>query len=147
MPLVTTFSPELVDGYLGSHPRGWQKESELMWRANLGHHEERGCNLDALLIGLFVYNMYVVKVVSDYEVPRTKWGEALLLCNTWNKDQYGRTYLSAENFDTDDIGRIVCEECISLEQGAHQELFNDFTENAINRGMLFWKWAHQEEGW
>jgi hypothetical protein len=147
MTLVKNFGNEMIASYLGDHPRDWEQESEESWRTNLGYHEERGCNLDALLICLFSYNMYVVKVVSDKEIARADWGQALLLCNTWNKDQYGRTYLWTEDFDTDDIGRIVCEENISLEHGVHQELFDHFTDNAINRGMLFWKWAHEDEGW
>ncbi len=86
-------------------------------------------------------------MASDKRIPKSDWGRAVMICNTWNKERsWPKAYLFVRNPSTDTHGLIVLEDVIDLEKGIHQELLDDFSLTSIATAISFWKWAHKEQG-
>lgn len=109
---------------------------------------ERGCEITFWLIaGGSNAQIYNIMAWSDKRIPRSDWGQALLLCNTWNKEKrWPRAYLWASDPASDTTGSIRLDMQLDLEPGIHQELLDDFSLTVMAGVLNFWEWAHKEQG-
>lgn len=104
-----------------------------------------GCKLSAYCLALGPkQNIYCVRVVSNKPIPQLEWGRAILLCNSWNRDnRWPKAYLNYINMDSA-VGEIILEGQIDLEHGISVEQFADFTDGQIATALQFWTWFHQQ---
>jgi hypothetical protein len=90
-------------------------------------------------------DVYSITVYSSKSYPKSEWSRCLMLCNTWNREQYWpKAYLNVDDPDADTSGGICLEGQIDLEEGIHQELFDDFTDTIITGAFAFWRWEKQQ---
>jgi len=91
-------------------------------------------------------DVYYVRVYCNKTIPKTRFADALLLCNRWNKERrWPKAFLNTRDTGDTTKGDIVLELQIDLEKGIHQALFNDFTNTVISGAIQFWRWAVQEQ--
>jgi len=148
MPTVQKFDRSMIEKYLKSVNLKYLRDSDGDFVAQFAYDEDTGCELTLYLIAAGQKNeIYVIRVLSDKRIPKSDWGRAMMLCNTWNDERrWPKAYLHVANPDKDTIGTIVLEEQIDLEKGIHQELLDDLTTTILMGAHLFWEWAHKEKG-
>ena len=157
MPTVQPFGESMIKSFLDRNELDYFDKSGLpeeidLWGDFFLHQDDdgqRGCNLTfALSAEGENDSIYGVKVISDKEIPRSGWGQALLLCNSWNKERlWPKAFLNADTESaTSTSGSIWLEAYILLTSGVHQELVDDFSSLIIRGGLAFWEWAHKEKG-
>jgi len=148
MPTVQKFDHTMIEKYLKNRELKYLRDSEGDYRVDFAYDEDTGCEMTVWLIASGRnHEIYSVLVLSDKAIPKSDWGKAAMLCNTWNKERrWPKAYLFVRDPATDMRGEIRLEQQIDLEQGIHQELFNDFTNTMILGSFLFWEWAHKEQG-
>jgi len=148
MPTVQKFSRSMIEKYLKAKNLKFLRDSDGDFRISFAYDEDTGCKLDVWFIaGGPQGDIYYVGVHSDKRIPKSDWGRAVMLCNTWNKERrWPKAYLYVHDPSTDTVGSIRLEEQIDLEKGIHQELLDDFTDTVIASANLFWEWAHKEQG-
>ena len=79
----------------------------------------------------------------DYD--RARWAECMEACNHWNAEKlWPKVYLHMN--DSKSTAFVVAEWAVDLEQGIHQELFDDMIETFIGATFGFWKWMRDERG-
>jgi len=147
MSTVQRFDHTVIEKYLKGRDLKYLRDSEGDYRIDFAYDEDTGCELTVWLIASGQHNeIYEVLVISDKRIPKSDWEKIIMLCNTWNRERrWPKAYLYVRDSATDTIGHIRLEQQIDLEQGIHQELFNDFTNTIILGAFLFWEWAHKEQ--
>jgi hypothetical protein len=141
MPTVQEFDRKMVKSFLESADLHYLTDSDGDFRIDLPADDDVKCDLEVwLLISDEQEEILSIMIRSDKRIPRQEQGRALLLCNTWNADNYWPTaYLDTEE------GSIVLDRAIDFEKGVHQELLDDFVLGTIGTAMTFWQWAIDEK--
>lgn len=150
MAVVQRFDSSMVENWLKGTGWTYSRVDDNHYSLVLNEQQRCGCDVTCRFYTEGDLNdIYVVRVIAhDKDIPRSDWGRAIYLCNTWMNEKYWpRAFLYAENYDTDTVGRVLLEDNHDLGQGIHQELLNQITERALYGGIGFWEWAHQEKGW
>jgi hypothetical protein len=147
MPTVQKFVPSMMEEYLKGKDLKYMVDHDGDYRVEFAHDSECDCELTVWLIaGGPQKDVYCVRVNTDKHIPQRDWGKAVLVCNQWNKERrWPKAFLYYKDSDSE-MGDILLEGQIDLEQGVHRELFNDFTDTVIATSFQFWKWAHEEKG-
>lgn len=147
MATVQKFDRNMIERSLQSVSLKFLKDNDGDYLVQLGYSDEMGCELDIMLMASGQQDdVYYMRGQSNKRIPRNDWGRAVMLCNTWNKERrWPKAYLYVKDPNTDATGLIILEQQFDLEQGIHQELFNDFTRVAIASMLSFWEWAHKEQ--
>ncbi len=146
MAIVKTFNRAMIENYLREKDLNYFQDRDGDFQLRWSYDEECGCQLTVWFL-LFNDSVYQITIVSDKQIPRQDWGKTMLLCNTWNQERrWPKAFLYIENPETDKQGSINLREAIDLQEGVHQELFDDWTTTVISASFAFWKWAHQEKG-
>lgn len=148
MPTVKKFDRSMIENYLKSRNLKYLVDSDDDYRVEFAYSESTGCELTVLLIAAGAKReIYQILVLSDKRIPKKDWGQAIMACNTWNKEKrWPKAYLYVSDPSKDSVGMIMLEGQIDLEKGIHQELFDDFTDTIIVTANSFWEWAHKEQG-
>ena len=145
MPTVCKFDRSMIEKHLKSEELYYLVDSEGGYRVDFEDHDNSlGCDLTAWLGE--VEEVLSIFIGSTRQFPKREWGRAIMLCNTWNKENPGPKAFLDTNPDTDTTGSIVLRQSYDLEQGIHQELLDDFITVTIGAAIAFWEWAHQEQG-
>jgi hypothetical protein len=144
MTTVKPFDRSVIETYLLEQDLNYLKDRDGDFQVKFNYDEDCGC---ALTVWFVLNNsIYRVQVVSDKPIPRQDWEKIVMLCNTWNQQKrWPKAYLNISNPETDQNGFIVLEEHIDLQQGIHQELFNDWTSTVISASSGFWMWLNKEQ--
>jgi len=147
MPVVRTFNKELIEAYLRRKNLKFLVDSDGDYRVDYAYDEECGCEMTVwMILGGSKKDIYCVRVNTDKRIAQRDWGKAVLICNQWNKEKrWPKAFLYYRDAEAEH-GDILLEGQIDLEQGIHQELFDDFTNTVIATAFQFWKWAHEEKG-
>ncbi len=148
MAAVQRFDHSMIERYLRARSLKFLRDSDGDFIVQFSYNDEMGCSVDMyLMVQGQQKDIYSVWGVSDRRIPKNDWGKAIMLCNEWNKlRRWPKAYLYVKDPATDTTGSIRLEYQIDLEEGIHQELFDDFTSSGIDGTFAFWKWAHQEQG-
>lgn len=147
MPTVKQFDRSMIENYLKKKKINFLRDRDDDFIVNFSYDEDTGCEMSVLLmVGGEKNNIYTVQVVPDKVIPKSQWGNALMLCNTWNKERrWPKVYLKIANLETDTTTKIILEEHIDLGEGIHQELLDDYTDTVLATAFAFLKWMHQEK--
>ena len=144
MPIVRALDRSMIEHCLRSDNLRFLRDNDGDFRVEFGYDEETGCEVTfSLSVVGPKSEVYSIVAFSDRRVPTYEWDRALRLCNQWNEE---RRWPKAYLYMRDNIGNIILEQQIDLEEGIHQELLDDFTRTAIVSSIQFWRWAHQEQG-
>ena len=148
MATVQNFNRNMIEKYLRGKDLRFLTDSDGDFVVQFGYNEDLGGELTVYLCAEGSRkDVYSIRIMSDKRIAKSDWGRAIMLCNTWNKEKrWPKAYLNVRNPDTDTRGTIEVEHHIDLEQGIHQELLDDLTNNIILGATHFWEWAHQEQG-
>lgn len=148
MATLQTFNRNMIEKYLKSKELNYFRDSDDDLLIQIGYDDDYGCKLTFyFMISGTAENIYAIRVFSDKRIPKSDWGRAIMLCNTWNQEKrWPKAFLDVKKPDSDTTATIQLNYDIDLQQGIHQELFDDMTETIIRGGMLFWEWAHKEQG-
>ena len=146
MAAVQKFDRKMIEKFMQSHQLRYLVDSDGIYILEIDYNEKMGCAIKTFLsVEGNNKDRYRIYSVSDRRISKSEWGQAALLCNTWNMERsYQKAYLRLR--DNDSFGIIVLESSIDLEQGIHQELLDDFTMIAISGALVFWEWIHKERG-
>lgn len=147
MSTVEKFSPDMIERFLKGRDLKYLKDSDDDFQARF-YDEEGGPELTMWFLSQGTQKeIYCIMTLSDRSIPKSNWGRAVFFCNTWNKEmRWPKAYLQVSDPDSDTTGQIILEGQIDLEQGIHQELFNDFSNLIMGSATSFWERAHKEEG-
>jgi hypothetical protein len=148
MPVLREFDHDMIRAYLKSHDLHFLRDEEDDFVVPFGHSEDWGCSLHLLLTATGAQNdVYCILVQSDKEIPRSRWPEAMMLCNEWNMAKHWpKAYLAVQDWDEDTEGFIVLEDSLDMEPLIHQEFFDQHTRGVVAAAIAFWQWAHIEKG-
>ena len=148
MPIVQKFDRTMIEKILRAHTLKFLRDSDGDFIVQIGHSDKLGCELDILLIaGGTNAQIFSVTGRTNKRIPKSDWGRAVMICNTWNKEKrWPKAYLYVKDPSTDLTASILLEQQIDLEHGIHEELLDDFTFTTISGMFAFWEWAHQEQG-
>jgi len=137
----------MIERYLQGKSLRFMVDADGDFRVEFAHDRECDCELTVWFIaGGPKKDVYCVRVNSNKHIPQRDWGKAVLICNQWNKERrWPKAFLYYRDSEAEH-GDILLEGQIDLEQGIHQELFDDFTNTVIATAFQFWKWAHEEKG-
>lgn len=90
--------------------------------------------------------VYGLRSSSEYDVPPERWGDATLLCNSWNRIQrFPKAYLETSE-EHGGAAWIRLEYDVPLNSGAHQQLVDDVSNTMLGGTFAFWEWALHEQG-
>lgn len=146
--IVQTFNRGMIEAFMKQSGMKYLTDSDGDFLIHWGYDEATGCamNLQFSAQGNKKH-IYAITVIAEKRIPRNDWGRAVMICNTWNKEKrWGKAYLYVDDPATDATGMIVFDNHMDLEQGIHQELFNDLTLTIVSAANSFWEWAHKEQG-
>lgn len=148
MPNVQRFDRSMIERYLKQTGYKYLRDSDGDFHVNFHYEEDTGCELSILLCAEGKGSeIYSIRVLSDKRIPKSDWGRAIMLCNTWNKERrWPKAYLHVSDPAKDTVASIVLEQQIDLEKGIHQELLDHLTSSILLGGYVFWQWAHKENG-
>ena len=148
MATVKNFDRSMIKNYLTRKEYKFLVDSDGDFLIKFAYDPDYACQMSVYLIVTgSKQDVYSVRIMTDKRIPKSDWGKALMLCNTWNKERRWPTaYLKVNDPDRDPIGTIELNYNLDLEQGIHQELLDDFTSIIISTGDAFWTWAHKEQG-
>lgn len=148
MASVQKFDRSMIEKALRGASLKYLRDSDGDFIVQFGHSDKMGCEVDILLLAAgSKAEIYSVTGRSNKRIPRSDWGRAMTICNTWNKEKrWPKAYLYMENPSTDTTAAIVLEHQIDLEHGIHQELLDDFTFTIVAGIFSFWEWAHEHQG-
>jgi hypothetical protein len=143
VPTVERFSHAMVEKYLRNAGLNFLRDSDGDFLVQFAYDDDIGCKLSCyLLLEGAAKEIYCVRVIADKRISRNVWGQAVMLCNTWNKEKrWPKAFLYVKDAASDQYGQVMLEEQIDLEEGIHQELLNDFTFTVISGANTFWEWA------
>jgi hypothetical protein len=142
---VRTFDRSMIRNVLDEHNIHFLTDRDNDLQVQYPDDGTRGCDLTYAL--MYKENVFLITAIGDKEIPRSEWGRAILLCNTWNRDNlWPKACLWAENPDSDANGYIRLEGSLYVASGIHQELLSDFILTIMGNGLTFWEWAHKEQG-
>jgi len=147
MPTVQAFDYSMIERFVRSKNWKFLRDNDGDFRVEFAYDQDTGCEMTVwLMAGGSKHNVYTVLVTADKHIAKSDWGRAIMLCNTWNKEKrWPKAFLHVRDPNSDTIGAIRLEGQIDLEQGIHQELFDDFTLTIISGANTFWEWAHKEQ--
>ena len=148
MAIVQTFARGQIEKYLRKMELKFLQDSDGDFLVQFGYDDDYGCEITVYMMAAGKRSdVYSIRINSDKRIPKRDWGQALMLCNTWNKERrWPKAYLSVRDPNNDTTASISLEFDIDLEQGIHQELLDDLTGTIIAGGCQFWEWAHKEQG-
>jgi hypothetical protein len=148
MAIVKPFDRSMIEQFL--RKTGWRflVDSDGDFEVRFHYDEDTGCELNMyFLVEGKNQQIYTIRVGSDKRFPKTKWGQAVMVCNTWNKEKrWPKAYFYVRNPEEDTVGIIQLEYCFDFEQCVHQELFEDMTATIVSAANMFWEWAYKEQG-
>jgi hypothetical protein len=138
----------MIEKFLRSQNYRFLRDNDDDFVLQFGYDKDTDCKLSFnLMVSGKANDIYSILARSDKNVSRQEWGRVIMLCNTWNREKrWPKAYLYVQDPDSSPYGEIFLEQHFNLEQGIHQELFNDFTSNMIVVSNLFWEWIHNEHG-
>jgi hypothetical protein len=124
------------------------RDSDGDFVVQFGYSDRTGCEINILIMASGSQSeICFIMGQTDKRIPKSDWGKAIMLCNTWNKEKrWPKAYLYVRDSSTDMTGTIHTENQIDLEVGVHQELLDHFILATIAGIMSFWQWAHQKQG-
>jgi hypothetical protein len=147
MAIVKQFDRSMIEQCL--RKIGWRflVDSDGDFEIRINYDEDMNCQLNVnFLVQGTEQTIYAIRVTSDKRFPKNQWGQAVMTCNTWNKDKiWPKAYFSVKDPDRDTFGTIVLEYYFDFEQGVHQELFDDMTLNIVGSANAFWEWIYKEQ--
>ena len=147
MANVETFTPEMLEKYLGSRRLQSQLDNDHDYRIEFPFDEALGCAIDIwFLLGGPDRQILQVRAVGQRPIARAEFPKVLELCNEWNSDRrWPKAYLYRRSPD-DAEGAIYLEENLDLAPGIHTELLEDWLDTLRSFSVDFWIWAHGEKG-
>lgn len=88
--------------------------------------------------------LYSIVVVDERRFPAARRVRLQALCNQWNREhRWPRAYL---HLNEDGTGSLQIDGQLSLAEGIHQELFEDYSDTILHGAFTFWDWLHAEQG-
>jgi hypothetical protein len=83
-------------------------------------------------------NVFNILILADeYDIPKHKWPQALVVCNEWNKNyRWPTMYLAYK--DGDAHGHIFAEYHLDCSKGTNTEILKHLAESQIAGVTLFW---------
>lgn len=147
MPTVKQFDRSMIENYLKKKDLNFLRDRDGDFIVNFSYDEDIGCETSVFfMVAGDKNNIYTVQVLPDKVIPKSQWGNALMLCNTWNKERrWPKVFLNIENLENDTTAKIFLQENIDLGEGIHQELLDDYTETVLVAAIEFLKWMHKEK--
>jgi len=145
---VQQFNHSMIEKFLRSQNYRFLTDSDGDFVLQFVYSKNADCKLTFnLMVAGKAKDIYSMRATSDKNIPKQEWGRVIMLCNTWNKEKrWPKAYLNVRDADSSPYGEIILEQNFDLEQGIHQELFDDFTSSMIAGSNLFWEWIHNENG-
>lgn len=150
MAVVEVFDETMLEQYLITRNYDYIVVEGGRMFVELDHDDDLGCALSYSLEidrdteGKKILGVYIG---SSTAISRADWGRIIYLCNKWNKEQcWPKAYLEVGDAEVDQTSFIQLEQSINLGPGVHQELLDQWIDDAITGGYDFWEWAHQEHG-
>jgi hypothetical protein len=148
MATVQPFNTGMIETCFKQRGIKYLVDSESNLMIHWGYDEATGCSMNLHFSAQgSKKHIYAITVIAEKPVPKSEWGRAMMICNTWNKDKrFGKAYLYVNDPANDATGMIVFDNHMDLEEGIHQELLNDLTFTIMAAANDFWEWAHKEQG-
>ena len=117
MPVIKTFDRGMLENYLKTNKLHFLRDEQGGFTVNFGHKEEIGGEF-SISLSIEGDSIYHILSMSRKEIPKAQWSEAIMLCNTWNKERrWPKVFLHVNNPETDITAMFVAEESINLTQG------------------------------
>ncbi len=141
MPEIESFGRPMIETYLGAHELKYLVDSDGDLVVQFETDENTGIEYTVFFV--MREHIYAILFMGDRKIGKADWGRAVMACNEWNRDKRWPTavlYIDQES----GTGQIRLEGHLDLEQGIHQELFNDFTNYHVMGGAAFWDWVTKE---
>lgn len=146
---VRPFTRDMIKDYLEAQELNYLVDKDGDYRVDFRRDAELDVSLRCWIVAEGEKSeMLKVAVYSDRFFPKDRWGSAIMLCNTWNRDyRWPKAYvLIPETGNGEPAAEIVLERQIDLEHGVHAELLDRFITGAIAGAITFWQWAVHEQG-
>jgi Putative bacterial sensory transduction regulator len=147
VPTIEPLSHGLIDGILRKRNLRFMTDSDGDFKIEYSRDPDSGVEITVwVLISGKNGNILQFRVYADTVIRRTRWSEAISLCNEWNEKRlWPKVYLYARNPDTDEVARLQCEVNLDLAVGTFAEFVDDQYILAVATASLFFEWLHQEK--
>jgi hypothetical protein len=145
MATARNFDDSMIETCLKAFNVRYLKDSDGDYVVQFAYSDDKKCELQLYLIRQGQkHEVLTARVSTDAQIPAAEMGAALYFCNSWNREKlWPKTYVVYN--EGNDYGRIECDMCIDLEQGIHQELFDDFVRTCFSSATMFWKRVAEEK--
>ena len=136
----------MIEEYLQAKDLRYLTDNDGDFEVRFGYDDGWGCELTVNFETQNEGEIYCVRVWSNKRIPRSDWGRALMLCNTWNIERrWPKMFLYYTDLDEDQTAVIVAEGQVDLGDGTHPDFIDTFTSSIVSGSFSFWKWAHDEK--
>jgi Putative bacterial sensory transduction regulator len=149
MAIVDSFNVLMIERFIKSNGWGYSVDRDGDLKIEFKYDDEIGSEMTFhFILGGQNKSIYTLRSVTNKFVPKNNLGQALIICNLWNRDhRWPNAYLYYENESNDSrAGFMILERHLNLEVGIHQELFDTITDDTLSAAYLFWKKVYQEYG-
>ena len=146
MNTVQHFNRGMLKSYLKSNGLHYLRDQDNDFVINFSGDDEIGCDLAVWLI-TSSNNADVLDIMIEGQkpIPKAQWGQALTVCNEWNKStRWPKAFLQVNDPSKDTVGKILLKEAIDLEKGVHQELLDDYIDTSVSASIQFWMSVNKE---
>lgn len=147
MGFVESFGHAMIEAFLDGDGLNCLRDRDGDFIVQFGYDEGIAGHPRFLLAAVGDdHEQYCLRGETYKRVPRADWDRALRLCNEWNAlYKMPKVYLEVDDPNTSASGRIVCEQWVDLEAGAHQELVNGLTGTFFSACFGFWRWLVRQD--
>jgi hypothetical protein len=86
-------------------------------------------------------DIFVVRTISNAQIPKTLWLDVMQACNKWNMEKrYPKAFLFVPNSPDELFGAIHLEGQFPLAAGVTQPILDEFINTVIGTSFSFWEW-------
>jgi hypothetical protein len=144
---VESFGRSMIEAFLEADSLNFLRDRDGDFIVQFGFDEEIGGHPRFLLAAVGDdQEQYCLRGETYRRVPRADWDRAMRLCNEWNAlYKMPKAYLEIDDPNTSASGRVICEQWVDLEAGAHQELVNSLTSTFFSACFGFWRWLVRQD--
>ncbi|MFO0949905.1 MAG: YbjN domain-containing protein [Isosphaeraceae bacterium] len=144
---VEPFGRPMIEAFLESDGLHYLRDRDGDFIVQFGYDEEISGHPRFLLAAVGDdQEQYCLRGETFRRVPRSDWDRVMRLCNEWNAlYKMPKVYLEVDDPNTSATGRVVCEQWVDLEVGAHQELVNHLTGTFFSACFGFWRWLVRQD--
>jgi hypothetical protein len=147
VPTIEPLSHKLIDGILRKKNIRFMTDSDGDFKITYSRDPDSGAEITVwIMISGKSGNVLAFRMYADAEIRRTRWSEAIALCNEWNEKRlWPKVYLYAQNPDTDEFARLQCEMNLDLAAGTFEEYVEDQFILSVASASWFFEWLHKEK--